>query len=86
MPHFDFTVTFGNLLELGGIVAVLISLYYAAVGRVRELEIILKQHAHDLTAHSNRMERFDENLIEVVSQVQRILGRMDVGDLRRREH
>lgn len=86
MPHFDFTVTFGNLIELAGIVLALVSLYYAAVGRVRELELILKQHAKDLTAHSQRMERFDENLIEVVSQVHRILGRMDVGDLRRREH
>ena len=85
MPHFDFTVTFGNLLELGGIVVVLISLYYAAVGRVKELEIILTQHAKDLASHAKRMERFDDSMVDVVSQVHRILGRLEPLDIRRRE-
>lgn len=85
MPQFLFTITFGNLLEICSLAGVLISLYYAAVGRVRDLETTLRHHAEDLSEHAARLDRFSETLVEVMGDVQRIMGRMESVESHRRQ-
>ena len=77
MPHFDGTVTLGNLLELGGIVVVLLRMYHNAVIRFVHLETIIQDHSQKLVEHGQRMEKYEGGMFRVVSDVQRLVGRLE---------
>ncbi len=87
MPHFDGTISLGNILTVVGFFWALwmagSRLYVYMDRRVSVFENVLKDHARTLIDHANRMEKQDDLLIKLVGDVQRLVGRMEAETVRR---
>lgn len=85
MPHIDWTISLSNLL---GYVAALAALgwrlYHAIDKRVAVFEEIVNHHTKTLKTHDERMDKHEDRLISLLSQLQRLIGRSEV-ELTRRE-
>lgn len=82
MPHFDWTITAGNILTIGTLIGGLwfgaTKAYYLLDKRIDRFEIMLKTHADTLVAHSDRMLRTEERFIDMAGTLQGVIGRLDV--------
>lgn len=81
---FDWTITLGNLMTIGGIV---VGMYVGATkilnrvdDRLMKLEQIFVSHTATLIAHAARMEKQDDMLLRLVGDVQRLIGHMESRD------
>lgn len=80
--NLQLSITLGDLIQLGGVVVSITAVYYAIKGRIRELELTLGIHAKDLATHANRMAKYEESMVSVIGNVQRIIGRMEMPERR----
>ena len=83
MPHFDATISLGNILTAAGF---FFSIWWGAVKmyalidkRIAVFEEVLKTHTDTLAVHADRMEKQDDLLLRLVGDVQRLIGRIEVG-------
>lgn len=71
--HFTTEITLGNL----AIVITLISIAIGIGNRLGTLSQTVLQHATVLTQHANRMDKYEERLIGLVGDMQRMMGRVE---------
>ena len=76
-------MTLGNVVELVGLVVLILRLYYGAIGRFTALEQTLRHHADTLVQHSERMEKHESGMLNMVREVAIVIGRMDSRESRR---
>lgn len=81
MPHFDWTISLGNVLTVVGfIIAAWLAgtrIYNGIDRRLIAFEGLLSHHAATLVDHAARMKTQDDMLLRLVGDVQRLIGRME---------
>lgn len=79
---FDNTITLGNIVVLlgflGGLWMAVARTYHSLDKRAAIFEQIVTSHSSLLEQHTRRMERTDETLLTVMSELQRLVGRLDM--------
>ena len=86
--RFDWTISLGSILTIVGF---FFSLWWSLTRlwtrmdrRVSVFETVLAKHAETLLSHATKMERQDSLLIQLVGDVQRLIGRIEAQTLRGR--
>lgn len=74
MIQFEWTITFGMVIQTIIIVVSIITGWHALKARLTVFENTLNHHATLLITHSNRMDKHEERSIELVGDVQRLIG------------
>jgi len=78
---FDGSISIGDIVTAATIVfglwAAVTKTYHRADKRAALFEQTVTQHTELLAAHSTRMEKNDETLLKVMSELQRLVGRLD---------
>lgn len=88
MISFDWTINFGQVVTALAVVLSLwrlsIKLYAAAMElyhmldkRLGHAEDTLRTHALQLTDHSLRMERYEASMFKIVSDLSKVIGRVE---------
>jgi hypothetical protein len=81
MPHFDPTITLGNIITMLGIVLGIwisaLKLFYAFDKRLGESELVVIEHTKQLRIHAERLEKQDNLLIVLVGDIQRLVGHLE---------
>lgn len=84
---FDWTISLGSIVNavmlIIGAYAAGVKLYHALDKRIDRFELEISAHAKTLEDHASRMERWESTLFKVVSDLQRVIGRMEVPPDRR---
>ena len=79
--HVDWSVSIGNILTAASfftaVLAVIWKFYASFLTKTTAFEELLKGHAATLMTHADRMEKQDDLLLRVISDVQRLVGRME---------
>lgn len=74
---FDWTVTLGNVLQLVTMIGLAIAGYYAISARMAVFESMLAGHADTLKQHAQRLDLYEARIVEVIGDLQRLIGRME---------
>ncbi len=77
--RFDWTLTFGTVLQIGSMILLAVALFNALAARLTVFENTLKSHADALK--KNEIQIFD-----LIADVQRLIGRSEVELGERRRH
>lgn len=79
---FDWSVSLGQIVNavllIFGVYGAVIRMYHVLDKRASAIEQTIKNHGEALTNHAIRMERWETTLFKVVSDLQRVIGRMEV--------
>ena len=102
VPHFDWSINFGQIAQGIGIVFAVYHAVLGAYRKIQmdmaQMKSTLQTHAKTLSDHSEQMARSDSNhnermtryetaMFQVVSDLQRVVGRVEaLMPERRREH
>ena len=73
LMHITGEVTLGNIF-------IIITLVSMAIGmgiRLGSITAIINQHTADLIKHSLRLDTYEMRLVEIVADVQRLIGRVE---------
>lgn len=73
----EWTLTLGDLISGSVVAATVIGAYWALRSRMELLESKLLDHATTLLRHSDRMDRHEARFLDVVSNLQRLIGRVE---------
>lgn len=71
--HFSAEVTLGNL----AIVVTLIGIAVRFGFRVGMMENRLNEHAKTMIRHTERLDKYEERLVDITGHVQRLIGRLE---------
>jgi hypothetical protein len=66
-------VTLGDILTI----CTLVGIAVAFGQRLGRFEQILHDHAKKLTEHGERLDRYESRLVDIVSDLQRVIGRVE---------
>lgn len=82
MMKFDGTITLGNLVSAAAFLVGILVAYTKAARWLTRFETTVNGHTDELTKHSGRMDRYESRYVEIASDLQWLIGRMN-GDRRR---
>ena len=75
MPiQFDWTISLGTAIQTITMVISLVAAWHALKARLIILEKSIEGHAVTLRDHSHRMDRYEERSLELVGDIQRVIG------------
>ena len=84
--HFDWTITFGNLVSVIGMVAGLWAVAWKTIlaidKRLESFQSTLQIHASSLQKHDSMLGTYEVRLFDLVGTVQRLLGRLEISEER----
>ena len=86
--HWDGTITLGNILTISSMIIVAVLAYHNFVLRMAvQTEIVtrsLQAHSNQLARHAERLDRHEEHSLQIVADLQRVIGRVEVVQADRR--
>lgn len=74
--HITGEVSLGTILTIVTLIGIAIRFGY----RLGHFETTLNSHASRMTNHAERMDRYEARYMEIASQLQRIIGRIEEQD------
>lgn len=78
---FDWSISLGQIvtgiLFAGSVALSAQRIYHLLDKRIAGLELTLTTHAATLTDHKGKLDKYEETLFSVVSDLQRIIGRVE---------
>lgn len=77
--QFTGDVSLGTLLTILTLLGIALRFGY----RLGHFETTLKDHADRLSGHAARLSTYEEQIVNFVGDLQRVIGRMEVTDRRR---
>ena len=72
--NFDGTINLGTIIQTGILIFALIAGWNALKAELKIFENTLDGHTKLLTLHSKRMDKYEERAIELVGDIQRLIG------------
>lgn len=76
--HFDATITLGTLIQVGSMGLLAVAVFNAVSARLTIFENILKTHSDFIKDHADRFDAYDERLLTIVGDLQRLIGRSEI--------
>ena len=74
---FDGTVTLGTLLQIGVMIVALIVAWGKLESKIASFAVNLEHHATAIEKHTMRLDSIDARLIDVIADLQRLIGRSE---------
>ncbi len=82
--QFDWTISFGMVINVLVFIFTAFGLYHAGMSRFRHHEDSIHRLTNNIGEHNDRMDRYDERMLEIVGDLQRIIGRVEMMAERRK--
>lgn len=82
--QFDQTIRLGDIVTMSGIITAFLAAAWRFMDRLKSLERTLNSHSDILTGHSSRMQEYERGMRDIIGDVQRVIGRLDLISERRR--
>lgn len=81
MPNFDWTVNFGQVIQavigIAALYAAVLRMWHLIDKRIGTLEGNLVNHKEKLHEHGTRMDRYESQIMQLVADLQRVIGRIE---------
>ena len=76
----DWTIRIGDLMQIVALIGTGLWAYHGLVVKLALLSQTLETHSRIIEDHSLRMERYEGALFNLVSDLQRMIGRLETAD------
>lgn len=81
MLQFDWTLHFGDVLQVLVIIGTAFWAYHGIVLKLALLTRTIEDHGETLHEHADRLQRYEASLFKLVGDLQRMIGRMETLDV-----
>lgn len=74
----DWTISLGSMIQIFSMVILVVAGYYALKSQLAIFQQTLHTHAVALDAHTARLTKIDEQVIGIIGDLQRLIGRSEI--------
>ncbi len=75
--HFTGEISLGVLLSAGGIIVTIITVAIRIGTKIGAMETTARAQGESIDRHTRRLDLYEERLVQVVGEVQRMIGRLE---------
>lgn len=77
MLKYDDIISLGDVLQILTWLGLAVGAYYSVRTQLALFRQVLEHHSATLVEHAKRLDRYEESIVRVIGELQRLVGRVE---------